>query len=77
MPQIFEVRVRHSAREAFTIVESVVVCAITVTLISLLMGAVQRTRAAADRAACLNKLRQLGTADHQPMTVVLDGKISF
>jgi prepilin-type N-terminal cleavage/methylation domain-containing protein/prepilin-type processing-associated H-X9-DG protein len=50
------------ARGAFSLVELLVVIAIIAILIALLISAVQKVRAAAANAECLNKLKQLGLA---------------
>lgn len=61
---MFSGKTPNTARAAFTLIELLVVIAIIAILVAILVPAVQKVREAANRATCLNNLRQLGIALH-------------
>lgn len=55
----------HRVRHGFSLLELLVALVIVGVLAALFLGGSQKVRAAAQRAACANNLRQIGLAAHQ------------
>ena len=58
------------SRRGFTLVELLVVIAIIGILIGLLLPAIQAAREAGRRAACLNKVKQIGLGFHNYLSTL-------